>query len=302
LDHIDRSAPNSAGWNHQFAHVNNIDIHYVREGAGMPLFVLHGWPEFWWSWHRNIPALAQHFDVVAPDLRGFGQTEKPAGSAFESYDFQHHVADIIALADHLGFERFGIATHDVGAGVSQMLAREHAHRLTGLFLFNCAYPGVGRRWVKAEHLNEIWYQSLHQQPWATELIGHSRETCRIYFSNMLAHWSYDPHAFDAHIETWVDNFMAPGNMQGGFNWYVVSHPIRMALVRDGAPQLARIETPTRFLWGRHDPILLSSWADALGDYFRDPMVEFAEHAGHFVHFEASELANAAITEFFGGSS
>ena len=298
MDRTARATPQSDGWNHQFAQVNGIDVHYVREGHGMPLFVIHGWPEFWWSWHRNIPVLAQQFDVVAPDLRGFGQSEKPAGSAFESYDFHHHVADIIALADHLGWACFGIATHDVGAGVSQMLAREHPDRLIGLFLFNGAYPGVGKRWVEAQHLNEIWYQSFHQEPWAAELIGHNRETCRIYFANMLAHWAYDPHLFDDHIEHWVDNFMLPGNLQGGFNWYHVSHPLRMALVRDGAPRLAPITVPTRFLWGRHDPILLSEWSDALPDYFKDPIVEFAEHAGHFVHFESSELANAAILEFF----
>ncbi len=299
MNDMSRATPQSAGWNHQFASVNGIQVHYVREGAGQPLFVLHGWPEFWWSWHRNIPVLAQYFDVVAPDLRGFGESEKPVGDAFESYDWKHHVEDIIALADHLGFEKFSVASHDVGAGVAMLLARTYPERLNALFFCNGAHPGVGRRWVKAEHINQIWYQSFHQQPWAAELIGHSRDTVRIYFSNLLAHWSYDPHAFDAHIEFFVDNFMRPGNLQGGFNWYIVSHPIRMALVRDGAPELPIVEVPTRFLWGRHDPVLLAEWTDTLPQYFKDPLVEIQDNAGHFVHFEASDAVNQAIIEFVG---
>ena len=296
-----RLAPASPGWNHQYADLPGLRMHYVRSGTGDPLILLHGWPEFWWSWHRNIPALEQHFDVVAPDLRGFGQTDKPPGTAFAAYDWGHHVADVLALADALGFERFNLAAHDVGAGVAQLLAREHGERLTRLFLFNGAHPGVGNRWVAPTHVSEIWYQSFQQLPWAAELVGYSRDTCRIYFANMLAHWTHDPRAFDDHIEHFVDNFMRPGNLQGGFNWYITSHPKRMDVVRNGPLSLAPIKTPTRFLWGRHDPVLLAAWADNLGEYFCNLVIEFAEEAGHFVHFECNELANESMIEFFSGN-
>jgi pimeloyl-ACP methyl ester carboxylesterase len=79
----DLSGPD-AGWNHRYAKVNDLDMHYVREGQGQSLVLLHGWPEFWWGWHRNIPSLAARFDVIAPDLRGFGDTRDtgavPAGA------------------------------------------------------------------------------------------------------------------------------------------------------------------------------------------------------------------------------
>jgi pimeloyl-ACP methyl ester carboxylesterase len=169
------------GWNHRIAAVNGVDIHYVREGQGRPLILLHGWPEFWWAWSRNIPALARNFDVIAPDFRGFGDTREtataPAGP-------ETHAKDILALADSLGLGRFGIVAHDVGASVSQQIARVEPARLNGLFLNNAPYPGIGRRWVDPGQVKEIWYQSFNQQPYAAALVGHSRATCRMYLEHV----------------------------------------------------------------------------------------------------------------------
>ena len=184
--------------------------------------------------------------------------------------------------------------------MAQQIARSAPERLTGLFFFNGPYPGIGRRWVDAGHVKEIWYQSFNQQPWAAELVGQSRETCRLYFEGMLRHWSYAPGAFDGQIEHFVENFMKPGNLEGGFAWYRATHAARMALVRDGAPTLPKIEVPSRFYWGRHDPVIPCAWTDRLGEYFADPKVEIAEGAGHFVHFETPDPANERVIEFFSG--
>lgn len=288
------SRPDS-DWNHRLIEVNGVNLHYVREGAGPPLILLHGWPEFWWCWHRNVPTLAESFDVIAPDLRGFGDTREtsaqPAGA-------NAHTRDILALADALGLERFGLVAHDVGAYVAQEVARLLPRRLLGLFFFNCPYAGIGRRWIDAKHVKEIWYQSFNQQLWAPKLVGHSRETCRIYFEGILSHWAHAPGAFDEHIEHFVDNFMKPGNLEGGFAWYWATHAARMALVRDGAPVLPKIDVPSRFYWGRHDPVTLCAWMDRLPEYFTNPVLEIAEGAGHFVHFETPEPANARVIDFF----
>lgn len=282
-------------WNHQTVQLGEGAVHYVREGAGPVVFLLHGWPEFWWGWHHNIPALAEDFDVIAPDLRGFGDSPAlagpPAGPA-------EHGRDILALAEALGVERFGIVSHDVGAYVAQAVARSAPERVTGLFFFNGPYPGIGRRWVDADQVKEIWYQSFNQQPWAPALVGRDRESCRLYFEGILSHWAHAPHALDGEIPFFVDNFMKPGNIEGGFAWYRASHEARMALVRDGAPELPLIETPSRFYWGRHDPVIPSAWADRLPEYFRDPVVEVAEGAGHFVHLETPDEANRRVREFF----
>src|SRR3546814_5350041 len=103
------SNPTTVDWDHRYADLPDLQMHYVRHGTSMPLVLLHGWPEFWYTWRKNIPVLAETFDVVAPDLRGFGDTEKPKATP----GVEDYVADLASLADHLGLGRFGIVCHDV---------------------------------------------------------------------------------------------------------------------------------------------------------------------------------------------
>jgi pimeloyl-ACP methyl ester carboxylesterase len=286
------------GWNHQYLDTEGITIHYVRHGSGTSLVLLHGWPEFWFVWRKNIPALSESFDVVAPDLRGFGDTGKPALPDPPSRLLSDFVEDLRGLADALGFERFGVASHDVGAYVAQSFARKYPDRLSGLFFFNCPYPGIGERWVEPDEVNEIWYQSFNQQPWAASLVGENRKTCATYFRHFLDHWAREPGHFDEDLETWVDNFMKPGNLQGGFDWYISTNESRIKMIRRGPPDLPSIQIPTRVLWGTSDSVLKVEWADRLGEYFADYDFSSAPEAGHFVHYERPELANREILEFF----
>lgn len=289
---------NEPGWNHGYLETNGVTVHYVRHGSGVPLLLLHGWPEFWLSWRKNIPVLSEDFDVVVPDLRGFGDTDKlglpdPPGKLLSNY-----VEDLRGLADALGFEKFGIVSHDVGAYAAQGFARKYPDRLSGLFFFNCPYPGIGRRWVEPDHVNEVWYQTFNQQPWAASLVGENRRTCETYIRHFLDHWAHEPGLFDEDLDLWVDNFMKPGNLQGGFDWYIATNESRIELIRNGPPEVPKIETPTRVLWGRSDSVLKVEWADRLGDYFANCDFTPAEKAGHFVHYERPELANREIVGFF----
>jgi pimeloyl-ACP methyl ester carboxylesterase len=289
---------NGSGWNHQYLDANGINIHYVRHGEGLPLMLLHGWPEFWLTWRKNILPLAESFDVVASDLRGFGDSDKPALPDPPSALLKEYVEDLRGLADALGFERFGIVSHDVGAYVAQAFARSYTERLSGLFFFNCPYPGIGERWAEAGHVNEIWYQSFNQQPWAASLVGENRKTCETYIRHFLDHWSHEPGFFDEDLDLWMENFMKPGNLQGGFNWYISTNEGRIKQIQHGPAELPKIETPTRVLWGVSDSVLKVEWADRLGDYFANLDFSPAEEAGHFVHYEKPELANEEISGFF----
>jgi pimeloyl-ACP methyl ester carboxylesterase len=289
---------NGPTWNHRHVDANGIRIHYVRHGSGFPLVLLHGWPEFWYTWRKNIPVLAGEFDVVVPDLRGFGDTDKPGLPDPPKELLGNFVEDLRGLADALGFEKFGIVSHDVGAYVAQGFARKYPERLGGLFFFDCPYPGIGRRWADADSINEIWYQTFNQQPWTATLVGENRKTCEAYFRHFLDHWSHAPGVFEEDLDIWVDNFMKPGNLQGGFDWYISTNESRLDLIRNGPPDLPKIETPTRIRWGEHDSVLKVAWADRLGDYFAD--LDFApmREAGHFAHYERPDLSNREISDFF----
>jgi pimeloyl-ACP methyl ester carboxylesterase len=279
--------------------VNDARLHYLRCGAGDPVLLLHGWPEFSLTWEPVMRRLADRFDLVAPDLRGFGRSEKPAGPSNRA-DAEAHATDMLGLMDALSLARVSIVSHDVGAYVAQALARAHPERVSKLFFFNCAYPQIGRRWAEPQHLKEIWYQSFNQMPFAAALVGSSREACRTYIEHFLRHWAANKHAFDDVIETWVDNFLAPGNLQGGFNWYLSSNAQRLRTIAEQLPPQPRIETPTCIRWGARDPLFPLAWTDRLGETFAN--LDFAPFpdVGHFPHREAPDRAAAEIARFLLG--
>ena len=287
-------------WNHQFIETNGIRMHLVRHGAGHPVVLLHGWPEFWYAWRKNIPTLAEQFDVIAPDLRGFGQSDKPRGTASEAYTIDHHVEDLKGLIDALGLPRIGLVSHDVGSSVAQAFTRRYPDRVAGLFFFNVLYPGVAQRLAGPENMTETWYQGFHQQPWAADLIGSSRAATRIYFGNMLSHWAHDPRTFDDDLEAWVDNFLATGNLQGGFNWYTAIFPARLAMMRGDGAAPPPIPHPTRVRWGASEPFMKPDYADRLGESFTDLDYAVVPEAGHFVHYEQPDFTNREIAGFFEG--
>ena len=288
-------AKNEFDWNHEYADLPGLRMHYVRHGQGMPIILQHGWPEFWYVWRKNIPVLSEHFDIIVPDLRGFGDSENPA----DVPDVQDYVDDLSNLIEHLDLKDAGIVTHDVGAWVTQAYALRNTGRLKGLFFFDCPYPGIGTRWNAPEHQVNMWYQQFHQMPFATELLTRDRENAKIYLRYTLDNHSYAEGTFDEDLDVWVDNFMKPGNMQGGFNWYTAVNELRLRAMREGPLDVPKIDLPTRVFWGEEDRVLKSEWTDRLGDYFSDlRKVDVVPEARHFVHYEKPDLANSEIISFF----
>ena len=280
---------------HLTVRANEADFHVARLGAGPALLLLHGWPEFWLTWEPVMRRLADRYALVAPDLRGFGDSDKPNGP----FGAAEHAADMVALLDALGVERAGVVGHDVGGAVMQALARSAPERMPGLFFFNFAYPGIGARLGAPERLNEIWYQSFHQMEMAPTLVGASRDACRAYFAHFLRHWAHRKDALDDVLEAFVDNFMKPGNLAGGFAYYRAAHAGRLAMLRGEAPVLPTISVPACVRWTEHDPIFPYAWTDRLGETFAQLDLACFAGAGHFPHREAPERAAAEIGGFFG---
>ena len=269
-------------------------FHVVTAGSGPALLLLHGWPEYWRTWEPVMQRLSRRFTLIAPDLRGFGASSKPAGP----WGAADHARDLLALLDALGLDRVGIAGHDVGGAVMLALARLAPERIAGLFFFGFVHPGIGARMGTPDRLNEIWYQSFHQMPMAPALVGASRDACRAYIGHFLRHWAHRKDAFDDVLEDWVDNFMQPGNLEGGFAWYRAAHAGRVAMMAGTAPAAPAIALPACVRWAAHDPIFPAAWADTLGETFTDLDVQVLPGVGHFPHREDPDLAASEMAGFF----
>jgi len=283
---------------HRDVNVDGVRLHVAEAGEGQPLILLHGWPEFWATWEPVMERLADRFRLIAPDFRGFGESDNPHPEPTDQAGADVLADDILGLMDALSLEQAGFVGHDIGAYVMQSLARRRPERVTKLLFFKCPTHGIGTRWRAPDHINQIWYQSFHQMPYAATIIGASRESCRAYIGHFLRHWAHKKDAFDPVLEQWVDNFMRPGNLQGGFNFYISQNVPRLAVMAGTAPRPEKIKTPTRVVWGRHDPILRAEWIDVLPDAFEDVSIDIAEDCGHFVHYENPDRAAEEIAAFF----
>lgn len=279
---------------HLTIRANNSDFHVARTGKGPPLLLLHGWPEFWLTWEPVMTRLAHRFTLIAPDLHGFGDSDKPDGP----YGPDQHAADMLALLEALGLPKVGVVGHDVGGAVMQPLARRAPERFSGLFFFDFVYPGIGPRMAKPDRLNLIWYQSFNQMEMAPALVGADRESCRTYIGHFLKNWSHRPHAFDDVLEAFTDNFLKSGNLAGGFAHYRASHAGRVRMMKGEMPDLPPIELPTCIRWAEHDPLFPYAWTDRLGETFSSLDLAPFRDVGHFPHREDPDRASAEIAMFF----
>jgi len=177
----------NADWTHHYALINTIQVHWVEQGAGQPVVFCHGFPMLWFSWHRQIPALANAgYRVIAPDMRGMGQTEAPADPA--EYDVDSITGDLVGLLDHIGEERAIFVGLDFGAFANYDLALRHPERVIAVIgLQNPAAPHdpdeppmTGYRRMGEEHFLHIEY--FREPPRAdVELAAQPREFLRKVF-------------------------------------------------------------------------------------------------------------------------
>ena len=294
-------APDAGGpagpWMHHFASVNGLRLHYVRQGVGLPVILIHGWPGFWYEWAPVIPTLGGHYDVIVPDLRGFAYSDKPDLFPEEGYTREALAGDIAALTRHLGLGRVAVVAHDIGATVAQALARSHQDLVERLILFNPPYPGIGRRWRDPTHAREIWYQIFHTLPWAEELIGISRPATALYLRHFLTHWSYRKEwVTEGELRHYVDAYSQPGALRGGFNYYRARERTRTT-EGDLSPETLLVPQPTLVLWGEADPILPVAWSDRLPEYFPRLTLKRVPAVGHFLMREAPELVIQEVVNF-----
>lgn len=273
---------------HHEVQLADIKIHYVREGSGPPLLLLHGWPGFWWEWSKVIGPLAESFDVIVPDLRGFGDSEKPDLKDLSKYSLDRTTDDQAGLLDALGIEKAYLAGHDYAAIVVHKFIRKYRERVIKAAIFEPITPDVGPLYLGVPHIAESWHWQFHQTDMSVELVTSSREACKIYFKHFMDHWSYrDTLLTDEEMEIHVDNCMKPNNVHGGFNYYrsnlsVTSNPWTDL-------DLTSTDLPVTMLWGAGDPVVPAMLVDQVPQYYSNYTMELIDDAGHFMMVERPDI-------------
>jgi pimeloyl-ACP methyl ester carboxylesterase len=198
-------------FSHRLATVNGIQMHYVIGGKGEPLVLLHGWPQSWYEWRHVMPALAQKYTVIAPDIRGFGDSSKPS----TGYDGNTTAEDIYQLLSQLHFNKIFLVAHDVGGQTAFSYTAEHPNNVTKLVIMDFIYPGF---FPQAFGQNGPWWFAFHQVANLPDFLVNGKE--REYISWFFKGLAYNPSAItDDDIDVYANNDKAPGAMRAGFEYY-----------------------------------------------------------------------------------
>jgi pimeloyl-ACP methyl ester carboxylesterase len=196
-------------FSHHMASVNDIQLHYVTGGQGDPIVLLHGWPETWYEWRHIMPALAKNYTVIAPDLRGLGDSSKP----LTGYDGKTVAEDIHQLVTQLGFKTILLVGHDIGTQVAYSYAAAHPTEVKRLVVMDLTIPGF-----EPAGMMPIWWRSFHQTPDIPEALVQGKEM--MYLSWFYRNLAYNPSAItQTDINEFVSHYSAPGGMHAGFEYY-----------------------------------------------------------------------------------
>ncbi|GFN30453.1 alpha/beta fold hydrolase [Paenibacillus xylaniclasticus] len=269
-------------------------LHYVREGQGEPVLLLHGWPGYWYDWCKVIPLLHQHADVIAPDFRGFGLSDKPQMEPIDGYSPAALAGDLISMLDQLGLSQVTIAAHDIGATIAQTMAQIYPSRVKSLVLFNPPYPGIGARRFDPGIQPEFWYQHFHNLDLFDQLFADEPSQARKYVSYFYEHWIGNKSAVNENeLQSILDMYAQPGALVSSIMYYR-ARAADKAKQASGSNASSPIVQETTVLWGEADPVMRVEWSDRLGEFFNHFTLRRLPGIGHFVPLEAPEEAAAAI--------
>jgi pimeloyl-ACP methyl ester carboxylesterase len=275
---------------HRSLDVGEVRLHIAEAGSGPLVILLHGFPEFWYAWRRILPALAaEGFHVVAPDMRGYGLSDKPSG--IESYGARHLVADVAGLVRALGEERASVVGHDWGAGVTWSFAMAHPELLDRMVVINGPHPERLLRALRTpRQLAKSWYMFVFQLPGIPEqmLRRNEHELLMRAFREEVR----GPNAFSAEdLERYREAFAQPGALTAMINYY------RAAVRPSLSVRMRRIDKPVLVLWGDEDRHLGRELAEPRPDLVPNARVKHVAGATHWLHHERPELVTAEVAAF-----
>ena len=292
----------SLSWEHQYTKANSVQLHYVTQGSGKLVILLHGLFEFWYSWRHQLPSLSRQFKVVVPDLRGYNDSDKPRSG----YDLDTLSSDIQALIRTLGYEKAHIVGHDWGGAIALHLARRFPNNVDKLAILSTPHPKrwqsvltyeLSQRW---DHLQRNWHLLALQTPGLPQWL--IKDNLPSLLPYLFQHQAVRKSAFtQANTELYQAALQKPGVIPA-----VLQHVRHCFSLNDwlsnwrSSSQLsaARLKPPTLILWGEEDNLVPA--AGIIPPEFSDQT--YIQHSipdcGHWIQQEAPNSVNRELLQFF----
>jgi len=299
-------------WRHETARVDGVDLHYVTvdpdpaavesdTGTAPLVVLLHGFPEFWYSWrHQLDPLAAAGYRVVAPDLRGYNRSSQPAG--VDSYRPAELVADVRGLVESLGYAQAAVVGHDWGGAVAWETAIREPDLVRQLGILNAPHPEAYRRALgrSPEQLLRSWYVLLFQVPWLPERLL-AADDYRLV-GRMVSDTTRPDALTEADLRRYRDAMARSGSPTGPLNYYraivreTAGRTLR-SLVPGSESRDATVRVPTLVIWGEQDRALSTDLLDGLGEWVPDLRIERLPTASHWVQADEPERVTELLVDF-----
>ena len=266
---------------------------------------MHGFPEFWYTWRHQLRFFRADYHCVAVDLRGYGDSDKPAGK--DAYQIERMVHDIAELVPALGYKDCVLVAHDWGGAVCWQVVINFSHLVSRFVVCNCPHPSAFRKALKGGSLSQLlksWYMFFFQAPFLPELMLRSGDMAVLdqFFRDPTKGGARNPNAFtDDDMDAWKYTFQQPGRLTPPLNYY------RAALTRDptqgefakpadGAPR-PKVRPPTLIVWGTADIAITQETATMSAEYCENCTIRFIEGASHWIQNDEPDLTNDYIARF-----
>jgi pimeloyl-ACP methyl ester carboxylesterase len=278
-------------WKHEYIVSNGIKLHYVTQGEGPLMLMLHGFPEFWYSWRHQIPEFAKDYKVVALDLRGYNESDKPSEQS--AYGMNEFIKDIEGVIQGLGYDRCILVGHDWGGAIAWCFAYAHPEMVERLIVLNLPHPAKFAEGLRnPQQLLRSSYAFFFQLPVLPELLIQWSDYQAI--ESALKGMAINKSTFSqADIEIYKDAASKRGALTAMLNYY------RNAFSSFWQQKWSLLEVPTLMIWGENDTALGKELTYGTEQYVRNFQIRYIPNCSHWVQQERPDLVNEYIREFLG---
>lgn len=279
---------------HDYILTNGVRLHYVAQGEGPLMLMLHGFPEFWYSWRYQIPEFAKDYQVVAFDLRGYNDSDKPQEKA--AYGMRELIKDVKGVIEGLGYDRCILVGHDWGGAIAWSFAYTYPDMVDKLIVMNLPHPAKFAEALRSnpQQMLRSWYILFFQLPLLPELIlqfDNYRAIASVFIDSAINKTAFTP----ADLEAYQKAAAKPGAVNSMLNYYRNIFPGIFHQREWGV-----LQVPTLMIWGENDRYLGKELTYETQAYVKDFQLRYIPNCSHWVQQEQPQLVNQYMQEFLSG--